>query len=216
MERVPAGGVLSNTPHVTAVVFDVGGVLLDWNPRHLYRKLFEDEGSMEWFLSEICTPAWHEPHDRGLPTEPSCAELATEYPEFAELIYAWSHRSEEMVSGEVPGSARIVHELKANGVACYAITNMEAETYPHRFERFSILRCFDGTVVSGIEGTAKPDPEIYLRLLRRFGLDASSTLMIDDIDVNLEAAQRLGFQTVRFCSAAQLRERLENDGLLPS
>jgi 2-haloacid dehalogenase len=197
------------------VVFDIGGVVLDWNPRNLYRKLFTDEVAMERFLTEICTPAWHEPHDRGVPTDRSCAELAAEHPEFADLIHAWNDRGEEMVSGEVPGTARIVRELKSTGMACFALTNMEAERYPTRLERYRVLRCFDGTVVSGFEGIAKPDPAIYQRMLRRFGLNAPSTLMIDDNQANLEVADRLGFQTVRFLSALQLRERLEDDGLLP-
>jgi 2-haloacid dehalogenase len=199
---------------IEAVVFDLGGVLLDWNPRHLYRKLFADEEAMERFLAEVCTLDWHDAHDRGVPTENSCAELAAAYPDHAELIWAWAHRGEEMIAGPIDGTVEILGALKEAGVPCYALTNMETETYPRRRERFPFLSWFDGTVVSGFEGIAKPDPEIFRRLLDRFGLDAATTLMIDDADRNLAAARSLGMQTLRFESADGLRRRLEDARLL--
>jgi 2-haloacid dehalogenase len=201
---------------IEAVVFDIGGVLLDWNPRYLYRKLFDDEPAMERFLSEVCTLDWHDAHDRGVPFERSCAELAARHPEQAELIWAWGRRSEEMIGGPIPGTAEILRALKDQGVPCYALTNMEAETYPQRLERFDFLRWFDGTVVSGFEpgGIAKPDPEIFRRLLDRFGLQPATTVLIDDAPRNLEAARRLGMQTVQFRSAGQLRGWLEDARLL--
>jgi len=197
-------------PPVEAVVFDIGGVLLDWDPRHLYRKLFTDESEMERFLTEICSPAWHAPHDRGASTAASCAELASKYPEFSELIWAWTTRSEEMIGGVVAGSVEVLRALRETGVPCYALTNMEAETYPLRLERFAFLGWFDGTVVSGREGVAKPDPVIFRRLLDRFGLRAKTTLMIDDREENLEAASELGMQTILFRSSDQLRAELES------
>lgn len=199
---------------IEAVVFDVGGVLLDWDPRHLYRKLFDDEDAMDRFLDEVCTLDWHAAHDRGVPFEPSCAALAAEHPEHAELIWAWGRRSEEMVAGPVPGTVEILRELKDRDVPCYALTNMEAATYPQRLERFPFLRWFDGTVVSGFEGIAKPDPEIFQLLLDRFGLSATATVLVDDAARNLVAARRLGMQTVRFESAAQLRRWLEDARVL--
>jgi 2-haloacid dehalogenase len=197
------------------VVFDVGGVLLDWNPRHLYRKLFADEAEMEWFLAEVCSPAWHAPHDRGVSTAASCAELVCSYPQFSELIWAWWTRSEEMIGGIDAGSVEILRAVKGTGVPCYALTNMEAETYPRRLERFPFLGWFDGTVVSGWEGVAKPDPAVFTLMLDRFGLKASTTLMIDDTNENLEAAHKLGIQTVLFRSSCQLRAELETAGVLP-
>ncbi len=133
-------------PPIKAVVFDIGGVLLDWNPRHLYRKLFDEEAEMERFLSEVCTPEWHSAHDRGVPMEPSCAELAAKHPKYAEMIKAWARRSEEMVAGVIPGTPEILRDLQANGVPCYALTNIEAETYPLRLQRFAFLRSFEGIV----------------------------------------------------------------------
>jgi 2-haloacid dehalogenase len=197
------------------VVFDVGGVLLDWNPRHLYRKLIADEAAMERFLEEVCSPAWHAPHDRGVSTAASCAELASRYPEYSELIWAWSLRSEEMIDGVDAGTVEVLRALKESGMPCYALTNMEAETYPLRLRRFTFLQWFDGTVVSGREGVAKPDPAIFLRLLDRFGLKAKTTLMIDDSVQNLHAASKLGVQTAQFRSSSELRTQLESTGLGP-
>jgi 2-haloacid dehalogenase len=194
-------------------VFDVGGVLLDWNPRHLYRKLFAEESAMELFLTEICTPAWHAPHDRGVSTAASCAELALRYPQFSELIWAWSTRSEEMIGDVDTGSVDILRALKDTGMPCYALTNMEAETYPLRLARFAFLGWFDGTVVSGQEGVAKPDPAIFTRLLDRFALPSRTTLMIDDTKENLDAASELGMQTALFRSSGQLQTQLKVAGL---
>jgi 2-haloacid dehalogenase len=201
-------------PPVEAVVFDLGGVLLDWNPRYLYRQLFDDEQTMEHFLTEICTLEWHEAHDRGAPFERSAAELAAVYPEYTDLIRAWGERSEEMVGGQIDPTVAILADLRARGVPCYALTNMEAETYPLRRERFEFLRWFDGTVVSAQEGTIKPDPEIFRRLLDRFGLVAERTVMVDDAERNIAAARALGMQTVHFRSPAQLRAWLVAAGLL--
>jgi 2-haloacid dehalogenase len=200
---------------VEAVVFDVGGVLLDWDPRHLYRKLFADEAEMEWFLANICTPAWHALHDRGVSTAGSCAELASCYPQFSDLIWAWSLRSDEMVGGVDAGSVEVLRTVRETAMPCYALTNMEAETYPLRLERFQFLGWFDGTIVSGREGVAKPDPAIFKRLLERFGLTSRTTLLIDDTKENLEAASRLGMQTTLFRSSRQLLVELEAAGILP-
>jgi 2-haloacid dehalogenase len=197
------------------VVFDLGGVLLDWDPRHLYRKLFADEAEMELFLAEICSPAWHAPHDRGVPTAASCAELASRHPQLSEMIWAWSRRSEEMVGGLDAGSVEVLRAVRDAGLPCFALTNMEAETYPLRLQRFSFLGWFDGTVVSGREGMAKPDPAIFMRLLARFGLTAGTTLMIDDTVENLDAASELGIQTSLFRSSRQLRAELEAAAVLP-
>jgi 2-haloacid dehalogenase len=204
------------TAQIEAVVFDIGGVLLDWNPRHLHRKLFRQPEAMERFLDEICTLEWHDAHDRGVPVERSCAELAGRHPEYRELIWAGARRSEEMIAGPLRESVAVLRALRERAVPCYALTNMEAETYPLRRTRFDFLSWFDGTVVSAYEGMAKPDLEIFRRLLDRFGLTAETTVMIDDSDRNVDAASRVGMQTIRFTSGAELRVRLEKAGLLAS
>src|ERR1700760_333014 len=119
-------------PPIDAVVFDIGGVLLDWDPRHLYRKLIPDEAELADFLQRICTPEWHAAHDRGVPFAHSCAELAAQHPDHADLILAWGTRTEEMIAGPIDGTVAILEELRPRGVRCYALTNMERETYPVR------------------------------------------------------------------------------------
>ena len=203
------------TGRARAIVFDLGGVLLDWNPRYLYRKLFDgDDAAMERFLSEVCTLEWHHAHDLGVPPERTCAELARAHPEQSELIWAWSRRSEEMISGPIDGTVELLAELRDAGVPCYALTNMERETYPLRRERFPFLGWFDGTVVSGFEGVAKPDPAIFELLLDRFELEPSETMMVDDSPANVRAARSAGIQAIEFQSPDRLRRRLEDAGLL--
>jgi 2-haloacid dehalogenase len=198
-------------PENNSVVFDLGGVLLDWNPRHLYRRLIDDEAEMERFLGEVCTLQWHAAHDRGVPMAESCAALAAARPEYAELINAWSKRSEEMIAGPIGGSVAILEELLQKGVRCYALTNMERETYPLRRQRFPFMGWFAGTVVSSYEGVAKPDPEIFRRLVDRFGLAPERTVVIDDSPPNIDTAVSLGMTAVRFTSPTALRVAL--DGL---
>jgi 2-haloacid dehalogenase len=199
---------------IDAVVFDIGGVLLDWNPRHLYRKLFDDEAAMERFLTEVCTIEWHKAHDLGVPYTITCADLAERHPEHAELIWAWGRRTEEMVAGPIAGTVEILRELRDRSIRCLALTNMEAETYPRRLERYEFLRWFEGTVVSAREGLAKPDPRIFRLLVERFDLRPGTTLMIDDSEANLAAAAALGMHTVHFRSPEHLHEALETLGVL--
>jgi 2-haloacid dehalogenase len=197
-----------------AVVFDLGGVLLDWNPRHLYSKLFDDEAEMERFLTEVCTMEWHHAHDLGVPPEETSPPLIGAHPEHEEMIRAWTERSEEMLAGPIEETVEVLRDLKAAGVPVYALTNMETWTYPARRERYPFLAWFDGTVVSGFEGVAKPDPRVFELLLERFGLTAGTTLFIDDSETNVKAARRVGMQAIAFESPAALRRRLEDAGLL--
>lgn len=201
-------------PAIEAVVFDIGGVLLDWNPRYLYRELFDDEEDMERFLGEVCTMDWHRANDLGVPYAESCAALAERYPEQADMIWAWGRGTEDMIGGPIGGTVEILRELLMAGIPCYALTNMEAETYPLRRDRYDFMRSFAGTVVSSHEGVAKPDPQIFHRLLERFGLTAAAALLVDDSQVNVDAARGLGMQAIRFESPAQLRAYMERAGLL--
>jgi 2-haloacid dehalogenase len=193
---------------ITAVVFDVGGILLDWNPRYLYRKLIPDPAEMEWFLSTVCTAEWHDAHDRGVSMRESCAALARQWPAYAELIMAWSERSEEMIGGPIPAGVRLLRRVIGSGLACYALTNMEAETYPGRRNRYDFLGWFEGTVVSGFEGIAKPDRQIYELLLRRFSLDPAATLFVDDRQVNVAGAAQVGMGTVLYTGPGPVLSRL--------
>jgi FMN phosphatase YigB (HAD superfamily) len=190
------------------MVFDLGGVLLDWDPRHLYRKLIPDPIEMEWFLANVCTWQWHDPHDRGASTAPSCAVLARRWPAYAGLIWAWWERGEEMVAGPLDDGVALLRQVVDSGLACYALTNTEAETYSKRRCRYEFLSWFAGTVVSGFEGVAKPDPQIYEVLLGRFDLDPETTLFIDDREVNVVAAAHVGMEAHLYTGPEPVLARL--------
>lgn len=198
---------------VDTVVFDLGGVLVDWDPRHLYRQLFDDDEDMERFLGEICTLEWHVAHDLGHDVARSCAELAEQHPDHAELIRAWAERSEDMIGGVIEGTVSILKTLKDAGVPCYALSNMERDTFPVRQDRFEFMRWFDGYVISGLEGVVKPDPRIFELLIERFALEPSRTVFIDDSPANVHAARRTGLRAVRFVSPDDLRSELVRLGL---
>lgn len=201
-------------PDIAAVVFDIGGVLLDWDPRHLYRHLIPDQAEMEDFLGRICTPHWHRAHDLGADTAQSCAELARQHPAHADLIMAWASRGEEMIAGQFDAVIDVLAEVKAAGLACYALSNMEADRFALRRAKYPFFRLFDGWVISGIEGVAKPDQEIFEILLARYGLDGPSTVFIDDQPANVAAAGQAGLAAVRYVAASQLRTDLRGFGLV--
>ena len=198
---------------ISAVVLDVGGVLLDWDPRHLYRKLIADPAEMEDFLGRVCTPQWHRAHDLGADTEQSCRELAASHPDLADLIMAWASRGEEMIAGPVDGMPGLLAELRAAGVACYALSNMEADRFALRRSRYAFFGLLDGWVISGIEGVAKPDRKIFEILLDRYDLDPGSTVFVDDQPRNVAAAAQAGLIGIEFAAAGQLRRDLRGLGL---
>lgn len=199
---------------VSTVVFDVGNVLLDWNPRHLYRKMFADEAAMERFLADVCTAEWNLELDRGLAFAEAVAERIKRFPEFAAEIRAYDERWREMVDGAIEGSVTLLERLAQRGVPLYAITNFSAEKFAESYERFAFFELFRGVVVSGRVKLLKPDPAIYRLLLDAHDLDADACLFIDDSAANIEAARRLGFRTVLFESPQQLEENLTAFGLL--
>ena len=198
-----------------AVVFDLGGVLIDWDPRHLYRKLLADEAAVEEFLATVCTPEWNAELDRGRPFAEGVAELVERHPEHAAAIAAYHERWPEMVAGDIPGTVEVLAELRAAGVALYALTNWSAETFAITRGRFEFLEWFDGLLVSGEERVTKPDPAIFQLLLDRFGLDPTATVFVDDSEANVAAARRLGFDAIRFTGHEELRRELVARRLLP-
>ncbi len=199
----------------SAVVFDLGGVLIDWNPRHLYRKLFDgDEAAMEDFLSTVCTPAWNERQDAGRPFAEAVAELTARFPDRAALIQAFDTRWEEMLAGAIEGSVALLDAVRASGLPLYALTNWSADKFPVARRRFDFIGWFDGIVVSGEIGMKKPDPAIFRHLLETYGLDAPDLLFIDDSPANVAAAKALGFQTHHFETPEGLRADLSACGLL--
>ena len=191
-----------------AVVFDLGGVLIDWDPRYLYRKLLADEAAVEEFLATVCTPEWNAELDRGRPFAEGVAELGERHPEHAAAIAAYHERWPEMLAGDLPGSVAVLADLRAGGVPLYALTNWSAETFAITRGRFEWLDWFDGLLVSGEERMTKPDPAFFRLLLDRFGLDPGATVFVDDSEANVAAARELGIDAVRFTGPDQLRREL--------
>ena len=197
------------------VIFDLGGVLLDWNPRHLYRQLFAgDEVAMEHFLATVCNGAWNVRQDAGRPVAEACALLSAEHPDKAHLIDAYYARHLDMIAGPIEGTIEIVAELRERGTKLYFLSNYSAETYPLALARFDFLSWFAGGVVSGEHGVIKPDPAIYRLLIERCAIDPHRAVFIDDIAVNAAAAKPFGIHGIHFTSADALRVELVGLGLL--
>lgn len=196
------------------VIFDLGGVLLDWNPRHLYRQLFADEAAMEEFLAAVCTSEWNRLQDAGRACAEGCALLKAEHPDKAELIDAYYARHLDMIAGPIQGSVAILAELRQRGTPLYFLSNYAAETYPLALEKYDFLSWFKGGIVSAHIGTLKPEPEIYQLLLDRFAIDPACAVFIDDIAANAEAARPFGIHPIHFTGVEALRAELVGLGLL--
>ena len=186
------------------IVFDIGGVLLDWDPRYLYRKIFDDPEQMEWFLREVCTPAWNLEQDRGRPFADAVAERIALFPDHADAIRAFDERWAETVSEAIHGTVGILEALRRAKIPNYAITNFSAEKFEVACAALPFLANFDGIVVSGAEKLIKPDPKIYRLLLERYRLNAADCLFIDDVLKNVEGARAVGMQAVQFTGPEQL------------
>ncbi len=200
-----------------AVVFDLGGVLIDWNPRYLYRSVFGgDEAAMERFLAEVTTAEWNAQQDAGRSWAEAVESLAREHPEHREEIAAYWHRWPETLGEAIAPTVEILAELRATGVRLLALTNWSGETFPLARPRYPFLEWFDGIVVSGDVRMAKPDARIFRHLIERHALEARSTVFIDDSEPNIRAAERLGLIAIRFTGADDLRRALAGLGLLPA
>lgn len=198
---------------IEVVVFDLGGVLLDWNPRYLFRQLFNDAEAMEHFLAEVCSQEWNERQDAGRPWREAVADLVARYPDQAAMIIAYHERWPEMLSGEMADSVQVLKELKAQGLRLYALTNWSHETFPVARKRYAFLDWFQGIVVSGEEKLIKPDPAIFHTLLTRYDITPSRAVFIDDSPRNVAVAADIGLRAVRFVNAQRLRQDLIALGL---
>jgi len=196
------------------VIFDFGGVLVDWNPRYLYRQLFDDEVAMERFLTFVCSTTWNLMQDAGRSFDEAVAELSARFPEQRALIEAYHHRWEEMVAGPIHGSVAILESLKARGTPLYGLTNWSAEKFALTRRRYGFFELFDGITVSGEVKLIKPDPAIYLLNMETFGLTAKDCVFIDDSAINCLAAERLGMTVIEFRSPESLREALQAMAIL--
>jgi len=200
---------------ISAIVFDFGGVLMDWDPRHLYRKLFcSDEAAMEEFLATVCTAEWIRQQDMGLPVADAVAQLARRFPDHAPLIEAYDKRWQEILAGPIEDSVTVLADLWERNVPLFGLTNLPGEKFPALMKRLNFIDWFEAVVVSGVVGFAKPDPQIYTYLLQTYRLIPESTLYIDDVAENVEGAKALGLATLHFVSSAKLRNDLVDLGLL--
>jgi 2-haloacid dehalogenase len=192
----------------SAVVFDLGGVLINWDPRNLYRQLFDDEEEMEHFLAEVTTSEWNAQQDAGRALSEAVEELAARHPDRRDLIAAYYDRWPEMLGGAIEGTVEILRELRERGVRTYALSNWSAETFPIARPMFPFLEWFDGIVISGEVRMVKPDARIFAHVLERFGLEPGEAVFVDDNAENVRAAQAAGFIGIVFENPGQLRREL--------
>lgn len=194
---------------INTVIFDLGGVLIDWNPRYVYRTVFDTEEKTEWFLQHICNMDWNERQDAGYPIAKAVEEKVTEFPEWEKEIRIYYDRWADMLAGPIHESVEIFRYLKENtSLKFYTLTNWSAELFPIALARYDFLHWFDGRVVSGEEKMRKPFPEIYQRLLQRYDVNASEALFIDDSLRNIKAGEAIGIKGVLFLSPEQLAKEL--------
>jgi 2-haloacid dehalogenase len=200
---------------IKAIIFDLGNVLIDWNPAYVFEKLIEDEEKRKHFFENICTADWNEEQDAGRPIKQATEELIAAHPEWKEAIEAFYGRWIEMLGGPINETVEILRQLKQSGhYKLYALTNWSAETFPTALEMYDFLHWFDGRVVSGEEKMRKPNPLFYQILLDRFQLKAEETLFIDDSARNVNAAEQMRIKSILFHSPQQLEKDLKKTGIL--
>ena len=202
-------------PHPTTVVFDLGAVLIDWDPRYAYRDMGGTEAEIEHFLAHVATSDWNRQFDAGRPFADGIAERKARFPEHADWLDAWWSHWPDMLGGPIHGTVDSLRELRDAGTPLYAITDWSAETFPIARERFDFLNWFEGIVVSGQKGVTKPDPAIYRHLTADFGVDPATAVFIDDKPANVAGAEALGFTGLHFTGPEALRADLIRLGLLP-
>lgn len=196
------------------VVFDIGNVLVHWEPRALYRKIFASEDEVEWFIANVCNSDWNLEQDRGRSFAEAVSEATARFPEHADAIAAYDLRWHETMPGPIDGTVGILEELRQRGTPLYAITNFNQDKFRETLERFSFLRTFRDIVVSGDERLLKPDPAIYRVLLERNGIDAAACVFIDDSEKNVRGAEAVGMKAIHFTTPQALRADLAGMGLL--
>ncbi len=195
--------------NIDTILFDLGGVLVDWNPRYVFRQIYDTEEEVDYFLANICTPDWNEQQDAGRSLSEATTSLILQYPQYADPIRAYYGRWSEMLGGPIDGTVAILDQLRQEKkYRLYALTNWSAETFPIAQERYEFLQWFTDILVSGVEKLKKPQPEIYHLAMARFGLAAERTLFIDDSLRNVEGARAVGMQAYHFQGPEALRALL--------
>lgn len=203
------------TKKIDTIIFDLGAVLIDWNPRYLYRKIFKTEDEITWFLENICTSEWNDEQDAGRSFQEATEVLLKKHPDWEVPVRAWYDRWHETIQGPITGTVDILRNIRdAKTYRLYALTNWSAETFPWALENFEFLHWFEGIVVSGVEKMRKPFPEFYQILFDRYNVDPRSSVFIDDNIKNIESGKKLGLTTIHFKTPEQLSEDLKELGIL--
>ena len=199
---------------INTVIFDLGGVLIDWNPRYVYRTIFKTEDEIDWFFENVATHDWNENQDAGYPIAKATEELVAKHPEWENEIKAYYGRWTEMLGGPIEGTVEIFRQLKENpDLKFYALTNWSSETFHIALDRYDFLHWFDGRVVSGEEKTRKPFHDFYNKLLDRYNVKPSQAVFVDDNLRNIKAAEELGINGIHFHNPLQLKNELTDLGL---
>ncbi|MEN8768010.1 MAG: HAD family phosphatase [Candidatus Arcticimaribacter sp.] len=192
------------------IIFDLGAVLIDWNPDYVFKDVFKDEEKLAWFYREICTMDWNENQDAGYPLAQATEERVALFPQYEDWIRMYYGRWEKMLGDAIQGTVQLLKQCVDDPeLKVVALTNWSAETFPIALKKFDFLQWFEGIVVSGDEMTRKPFPEIYHTTLNRYNLKAEESLFIDDNLRNIEAASALGIQCIHFISPDQLKQELQ-------
>ena len=200
---------------ITTIIFDLGGVLIDWNPAYVFDKLLPEEEKRKHFFENVCTAEWNEEQDAGRTIKEANEIAIAQHPEWKEHIEAYYSRWEEMLGGPIEDTVEIFRQLKESGnYKFYALTNWSAELFPIALQRYDFLHWFDGRLVSGEEKMRKPFPEFYQLLLDRFNIKKEEAVFIDDNLRNVEAAQNFGIETIRFTTPSELKSALQERGVL--
>ncbi len=199
---------------INTLVFDLGNVLIDWNPHYLFTRIFPEEKERNWFIDNICTMDWNEEQDGGRSLQEGTELLVRKFPDHETSIRAYYDYWEEMLGDPIKGTVEIFRHLKATtDMKFYALTNWSAETFPIALSRYDFLHWFDGRIVSGEEKTRKPFEKIYRALIDKYAIEPSRTVFVDDNARNLVPAEKLGFHTIHFKSPEQFREELKRLGV---
>lgn len=202
-------------PQFDTIIFDLGGVLIDWNPRYLYRKIFKTEEEVSWFLENICTSSWNIEQDGGRSFTDATEILVRQYPEWEGPIRAYYGRFEESFNGAIEETVEILDHFKnKTDLRLYALTNWSAESWPYAMNTFPFLHWFEGVVVSGVEKTRKPFHDIYQIVFDRYNVEPTKAIFIDDNLDNVLASRQLGVHGIHFKSPGELRKELQGLGML--
>lgn len=203
------------TQTIEAIIFDFGNVLLEWDPRHVYRRFFpDDEDAMENFLREVNFMEWNAQQDKGRSFTDGVAELSRQFPQYTDLIHAYYENWKDSIGNHLEGTVEIMKRLKAAGYPLYGLSNWSAETFPLMRDKFDFFDLLDDIVISGEVGMIKPEPEIFEHMLERIGKAAGTCIFIDDAAANVAQAQKMGFATIHFHSPAQLEIELHRMRIL--